>query len=169
MITLTNSARSNNDLGSAQVVVPAGFTAVAGHRHALRPGGRSGTRIVLGRLADRVRPAGTTLIEVATPAVQGAQKVAPGQSLTLSAVGHGAQRPWALHVQRRAKNSASWSDGQLFTLKSPAPVFTVAAAPATQLAFSTQPPVLGHGRGCVRRVGPASWTPTASRPRQRSR
>ena len=83
VITLTNSARSNNDLGSAQVVVPAGFTAV--QATGSTPAGweiRYPT-CSAGSPTGCGAP-GTTLIEVATPSVQGAQKVAPGQSLTLS-------------------------------------------------------------------------------------
>ena len=140
VLTLTNSARSNNDLGSAQVVVPAGFTLVeatgttpAGWEIRYPASCSSGSPTGCGT-------SGTTLIEVATPAVQGAQKVAPGQSLTLALSARAPGAPGAYTFNVAAKNSASWSDGQLFTLKSPAPVFTVAAAPATQLAFSAQPP-----------------------------
>ena len=70
VITLTNSARSNNDLGSAQVVVPAGFTAV--QATASTPAGweiRYPT-CSAGSPTGCGAP-GTTLIEVDTPSVQG--------------------------------------------------------------------------------------------------
>jgi uncharacterized surface protein with fasciclin (FAS1) repeats len=141
-VTLTNSSTSTNDLGSAQIVVPAGFANVAKGNPATFP---IAWQVSFPTACSSGTPAacsepGTTLVEISTPNVQGADKLGPGQSITLALVATAPTAPGPYTFYAAAKNSAAWSDGQLFSPRSIPLTFTVQAPPATQLAFSTQPP-----------------------------
>ncbi len=147
-VTVTNSARSNSDLGSVQLVVPNGFTGITLNTAPTTPSGGGKpffpSSCSSGSPSDCGAP-GSTLVQVSTPASTGAQKIPAGGKLTftVSAVAplSGGTYPWNV----AAKNSASWSDGQLFTLTSPKPSVAVTAPNPTQLAFTSQPSAVTAG------------------------
>ena len=137
-IEVANSRSSSNSIGIVQVVVPAAFTDV-------QPGGVTTPAGFVASVASCSADSppgcgtpGSTLIEIATPSNGGATKVEPGQSLVFSVTATAQTKgtfTWAMD----AKNSASWSLGQLLKQEGADPAVQVIGAPA-RVTFTTSPP-----------------------------
>jgi hypothetical protein len=163
-LQLAVAPSSSNSLGSVQVVVPAGFT-VSSLGPATTPSGwLYSTPSCSSDSPAGCGAAGATLVQVATPSGNGANKVLPGQVLTISVTatvsGATGARTWAV----AGKNSAAWSTGQLLTLSGSSPSVTVYPAPA-KVAFGTPPPsttVAGQTFGATVNVLDANDQPTIS-------
>jgi hypothetical protein len=158
------AASSSNSVGSIQVVVPAGLTVTA-----LGPATAPSGWVYSSPSCGSDSPAGcgaagSTLVQVSTPASNGANKVLPGQTLTVSVTatvtGASGARTWVV----AGKNSAAWSTGQLLTLSGLSPSVTVYPAPA-KLAFGTalpSPLMAGQTFGATVNVLGATDQPTIS-------
>lgn len=136
-VEIDNAQSSSNSIGSVQVVVPAAFGDLT-----LASVTPSGFTARIASCSSDSPPGcgatGSTLVEVATPANGGAQKILPGQSLTFSVTATALSKgtfTWATE----AKNSASWSTGQVLSPRGSDPTVQVLGAPA-QLAFTVPPP-----------------------------
>jgi hypothetical protein len=137
-LRFTLGTSSSNSLGSVQVVVPAAFTGVQPGTTTTPGGWVYSLPTCSSDSPTGCGAPGTTLVQVSTPNSNGAQKVGPGQSLTINLTATAAAKgttTW--NVQ--AKNSAAWSTGQLLSLQGGSPQVTVYGAPA-KLVFSTPPP-----------------------------
>jgi hypothetical protein len=163
-LQFTVGAGSTNSLGSAQVVVPARFTVTALGPATTPSGWLYSTPSCGSDSPAGCGAAGTKLVQINTPSNNGANKVGPGQTLTVSitatAVGPAGPSTWAV----AAKNSAAWSTGQLMTVAGAAPAVTVFPAPA-KLAFGTAPPttlVAGGTFGATVNLLDANDQPTIS-------
>jgi hypothetical protein len=136
-VDIANLASSSNSIGSVQVVVPAAFGDVT--LGSVTPSRFTASTVPCSSDSPAgCGASGSTLIEVATPANGGAQKILPGQSLSFSLTATARSKgtfTWAT----AAKNSASWSTGQTLSPPSSDPTVQVLGAPA-QLAFTVPPP-----------------------------
>ena len=137
-IEVANARSSSNSIGSVQAVVPAAFAAV-------QPGAVSTPAGFVAKVASCSADSppgcgatGSTLIEVATPSNGGATKVEPGKSLVFSVTAT-AQTKGTFTWATDAKNSASWSSGQVLKQEGPDPAVQVIGAPA-RVTFTTSPP-----------------------------
>ena len=136
-LKFTVGATSSNSLGSVQIVVPASFTAVTPGPATIPSGWVYSLPSCSSDSPNGCGAPGTTLVQVSTPSNNGAQKVNPGQSLTV-AVSATPNAKGAQTWNVAAKNSAAWSTGQILSLQGGSPVVTVYGAPA-QLSFSSVP------------------------------
>lgn len=163
-LRFTVGATSSNSLGSVQVVVPSGFAVTSFGPGTAPSGWVYSTPSCSADSPAGCGAAGSTLVQVNTPSSNGANKVGPGQTLTLSITATAGGATGARTFSVAAKNSAAWSTGQLLTRQGSAPVVTVYPAPA-KLAFGTAPPselTAGDTFGATVRVLGANDEPTIS-------
>ena len=163
-LQLAVAAGSSNSLGSAQVVVPAGFTVTALGPATTPSGWFYSTPSCSSDSPAGCGNPGTTLVQVATPNGNGANKVSAGQVLTVSITAAATSVTGVTTWAVAGKNSAAWSSGTLLTLSGSSPTVRVYPAPV-KLAFGTPPPatvVAGHSFGTTVNIVDANGQPTVS-------
>lgn len=143
-LTLTNATTSSNSMGSAQVVVPAGFTDVTLGTTTSPSGWAYSLATCSTDSPTGCGTPGSTLVEVSTPDERGAKKVAPGRTLSLSITATptaSGRWTWAAAV----KNSDDWSEGQRFSQSGTNPQVTVKPGPPAHLSVTGPTGDVGAG------------------------
>ena len=143
-LTLTNATTSSNSMGSAQVVVPAGFTNVTMGTTTSPSGWVYSMATCSTDSPTGCGTPGSTLVQVNTPDDRGAKKVAAGRTLTFSITATPAASgrwTWAA----AAKNSDAWSEGQRFSQSGTNPQVTVRPGPPAHLSVTGPTGNVGAG------------------------
>lgn len=143
-LTLTNATTSSNSMGSAQVVVPAGFTNVTMGTTTSPSGWVYSMATCSTDSPTGCGTPGSTLVQVNTPDDRGAKKVAAGRTLTFSITATpAASGRWTWAVA--AKNSDAWSEGQRFSQSGTNPQVTVRPGPPAHLSVTGPTGNVGAG------------------------
>lgn len=143
-LTLTNATTSSNSMGSAQVVVPAGFTNVTMGTTTSPSGWVYSMATCSTDSPTGCGTPGSTLVQVNTPDDRGAKKVAAGRTLTFSITATpAASGRWTWAVA--AKNSDAWSEGQRFSQSGTNPQVTVKPGPPAHLSVTGPTGNVGAG------------------------
>jgi hypothetical protein len=134
--TVTNSVSSTNTVGSVQIALPSGFSALK-LGAASAPAGPWEESI--GNCVPGSPPSCTTVLQVDTANVGGARKLNPGQSVTFTLTATAPLRTGTYTWNTAAMPSSDFSGSSIFVLSGSEPSVTVVAPPATSLAVSGLP------------------------------
>ncbi len=143
-LTLTNATTSSNSMGSAQVVVPAGFTNVTLGTTTSPSGWAYSLATCSTDSPTGCGSPGSTLVQVNTPDDRGAKKVAAGRTLTFSITAT-PTAPGRWTWAAAAKNSDGWSEGQRFSQSGTDPQVTVRPGPPAHLSVTGPTGSVGAG------------------------